>query len=81
MVQSLCEPQDGLINTGYQHIGVNGNSVSSEILGGNGLLGAFNQGPYSYTHLLQAKGDLKNEEIVRGKTTWKNKLTAKPYPS
>ncbi|XP_020552181.1 palmitoyl-acyl carrier protein thioesterase, chloroplastic-like isoform X2 [Sesamum indicum] len=85
VVQSLCEPQeDGLIKTGIQqcnHIGLNGHSsLSSEILGGNGLLGSLDQGPLSYTHLLQVKGEPKNEEIVRGKTTWKPKLNAIPFP-
>ncbi|KAL0424687.1 UNVERIFIED_CONTAM: Palmitoyl-acyl carrier protein thioesterase, chloroplastic [Sesamum radiatum] len=85
VVQSLCEPQeDGLIKTGIQqcnHIGLNGHSsLSSEILGGNGLLGSLDQGPFSYTHLLRIKGEPKNEEIVRGKTTWKTKLNAISFP-
>ncbi|KAI3467033.1 hypothetical protein Pfo_023696 [Paulownia fortunei] len=84
VVQSLCEPQeDGLLKTGIQqcnHIGLNGHSLSSEILEGNGLLGSSNQGPFSYTHLLQVKGEPKNEEIVRGKTTWKKKISSIPFP-
>ncbi|KAG8382837.1 hypothetical protein BUALT_Bualt05G0119900 [Buddleja alternifolia] len=83
VVQSLCEPQqDGLIKPGIQqshHISLNGNSFSSEIFDENGLLRSLNQMPFSYTHLLQIKGETKNEEIVRGKTTWKRKLTSIPF--
>ncbi|KAG8366679.1 hypothetical protein BUALT_Bualt17G0104600 [Buddleja alternifolia] len=61
MVQSLCDPQE-----------------DGMLKSGNGLLGgSLNQGPFSYTHLLQIKGKPKNEEIVRGKTTWKKRL---PFP-
>lgn len=82
VVQSLCEPQEnGLLKTGIKHIGLNRNSLSSEIMEGNGLLGCLNHGPFSYTHLLQVKGELKNDEIVRGKTTWKKKkFSAMPFP-
>ncbi|KAL3830841.1 hypothetical protein ACJIZ3_019643 [Penstemon smallii] len=81
VVQSLCEPQEdeqkiGIIEQQYNHIGSNGNfSMSSEILRENGLLGSSNEGPFSYTHLLQIKGESKNEEILRGKTTWKKKIS------
>ena len=76
VVQSLCEPQFN------ENIGVNGHSVSSQFLQGNGLLGAINQRPLSYTHLLQTKGESKNEEIVRARTTWREKKhSAKPFPS
>ncbi|KAK6157626.1 hypothetical protein DH2020_011874 [Rehmannia glutinosa] len=87
VVQSLCQPQEhGLLKkTGIQqcnnHIGLNGNSLSSEIFEVNGLLGSLNQGPYSFTHLLQIKGEHKNEEIVRGKTKWNKKLSAIPFHS
>ncbi|KAK6134230.1 hypothetical protein DH2020_032035 [Rehmannia glutinosa] len=87
VVQSLCQPQEhGLLKkTGIQqcnnHIGLNGNSLSSEIFEVNGLLGSLNQGPYSFTHLLQIKGEHKNEEIVRGKTKWMKKLSAIPFHS
>ncbi|KAL3824114.1 hypothetical protein ACJIZ3_020143 [Penstemon smallii] len=83
VVQSLCEPQedDGFItSTGIINnleCNLNGNSVSSEILGAS--IGSLNKGPFSYTHLLQTKGDTRNEEIVRGKTTWKNKLSPFPF--
>lgn len=75
MVQSLSEPHSN------KNIGLNGHSVSAEILQGNGLLGALKHKPFSYTHLLQTKGENKNEEIVRGKTMWKEKNPgAKPFP-
>ncbi|CAA2949683.1 palmitoyl-acyl carrier thioesterase, chloroplastic-like [Olea europaea subsp. europaea] len=83
VVQSLCEPQHvELINAGIQQNNyncLNGYSVSSGILEGNGLLRSLNQRPSSYTHLLQIKGDSKNEEIVRGKTAWKKKVIAAPF--
>ncbi|KAH6827807.1 hypothetical protein C2S53_017166 [Perilla frutescens var. hirtella] len=76
VVQSLSEPQPS-----HKNIGLNGHSVSSQILEGNGLLGSLNQRPFGYTHLLQTKGEFKNEEIVRGKTRWKEKTpSAKPFP-
>lgn len=87
VVKSLCQPQDdGLLQTGSQHYsnhsGLNGHTslLSTEILEGNGLLGSLNQAHFSYTHLLQVEGQPKNEEIVRGKTTWKKKLSALPFP-
>ncbi|KAK6146830.1 hypothetical protein DH2020_020699 [Rehmannia glutinosa] len=85
MVQSLCQPQQHhkLLKTTTQqcgYIGVDGNSVSSDkLLKGNGRLGSLNQGPFSYTHLLQIKGDPKNGEIVRGKTTWKETIATMPF--
>ncbi|PIN00436.1 Oleoyl-[acyl-carrier-protein] hydrolase [Handroanthus impetiginosus] len=85
VVQSLCDPQqEGLLETGIpkcDHISVNGHKLSAEILEGNGFVGCKNQGPFSYTHLLQVKGESKNEEIVRGKTTWKKKLISIPFPT
>lgn len=33
-----------------------------------------------YTHLLQTKGEVKNEEIVRGRTTWRKKHSKMPFP-
>ncbi|GFP84703.1 palmitoyl-acyl carrier protein thioesterase chloroplastic [Phtheirospermum japonicum] len=64
VLQSLCKLQEnGIPQTETQkhfHIALNGNQ---------GL-------PFSYHHLLRIKGDPKNGEIVRGKTTWKNKLTS-----
>ncbi|CAK9145175.1 unnamed protein product [Ilex paraguariensis] len=79
-VQSLCQPQeDGIFNGVQQEnsIGLlNGYSLTPGILEGNGIRGSLYQGPFSYTHLLQIKGDSKNEEIVRGRTTWKAKLSS-----
>ncbi|XP_073053921.1 palmitoyl-acyl carrier protein thioesterase, chloroplastic-like [Primulina eburnea] len=87
VVQSLCEPQEyELIKSGNihqcNHIGANGHALSSHaILQENGhFIPLSILGPYSYTHLLQIKGESKNEEIVRGKTSWKKKLTTIPFP-
>ncbi|KAL2546239.1 Palmitoyl-acyl carrier protein thioesterase [Forsythia ovata] len=84
VVQSLCQPQQvELIKAGIQQNNyncLNGYSFSSGILEGNGLLESLNQWPCSYTHLLQIKGKSKNEEIVRGKTTWNKKLIDTPFP-
>ncbi|XP_075504316.1 oleoyl-acyl carrier protein thioesterase 1, chloroplastic-like [Primulina tabacum] len=86
VVQSLCEPQEyDLIKSGNfhqcNHIVANGHVLSShEILQENGHFIPLFLGPYSYTHLLQIKGEPKNEEIVRGKTTWKKKPTTTPFP-
>ncbi|KAL3510669.1 hypothetical protein ACH5RR_030070 [Cinchona calisaya] len=89
VVQSLCGPnengilEDGLITDGIQQNNkislLNGFSLPSGIIEGNGLLQSLNPGPSSYTHLLQAKGDSKNEEILRGKTTWKRKINGIPF--
>ncbi|XP_051146064.1 palmitoyl-acyl carrier protein thioesterase, chloroplastic-like [Andrographis paniculata] len=85
VVQSLSEPQEsGLIKPGIQQCNstnVNGHSSLSHtgILEGNGLLGLVNQLPRSYIHLLQLKGETKNEEMVRGKTTWKRKHIYQPF--
>ncbi|KAL0000092.1 hypothetical protein SO802_019694 [Lithocarpus litseifolius] len=50
-----------------------------DILEGSGLLCSFEKVPLRYTHLLQVKGERGNEEIVRGRTTWKRKIPAKPF--
>ncbi|KAL3501805.1 hypothetical protein ACH5RR_036254 [Cinchona calisaya] len=90
VVQSLCEPfneggiiENGLITDGVEQNNkislLNGYSVSSGITDqGNGLLQSLNPIPSSYTHLLQVKGESKNEEIVRGRTTWKRKIKTMP---
>ena len=84
IVQSLCEPdEDGILRDVEmiedREIGLlNGFSLASEILKG-GLLGSFDKGTQRYTHLLQIEGEAKNEEIVRGRTTWKKKLTTIPF--
>ncbi|KAJ4848990.1 hypothetical protein Tsubulata_018729 [Turnera subulata] len=84
VVQSLCEPdEDGILNSSMgQHSEIsilNGLSFASEIMEGNGLLGSLNNAPARFTHLLQAKGETQDEEIVRGKTTWKKRLPTKPF--
>ncbi|KAI5573795.1 hypothetical protein POPTR_010G117400v4 [Populus trichocarpa] len=78
IVQSLCEPdEDGILNSGLKQNNdmspLNRFSLASEIMEGNGLLGSLDKVPLRYTHLLQTQGDTQNEEIVRGKTTWKKK--------
>ncbi|XP_044491329.1 palmitoyl-acyl carrier protein thioesterase, chloroplastic-like [Mangifera indica] len=74
-VQALCHPDEGgiLIDVVKQDSGItllNGFSLASEIVDGSGLIGSFEKGPLRYTHLLQTE----NEEIVRGRTSWKKKL-------
>ncbi|GMP59063.1 hypothetical protein CsSME_00022495 [Camellia sinensis var. sinensis] len=83
-VQSLCEPQeDGILKDGTKQDTSmslqNGFSMASGILEGNGLLGCFDKVPFRYTHLLQIKGEAKNEEIVRGMTSWKRNLSIMPF--
>ncbi|EXB65585.1 Myristoyl-acyl carrier protein thioesterase [Morus notabilis] len=80
IVQSLCQPdEDEILNNGVsQDINditiLNGFSLATEIMKGNGLLGSFEKRPLRYTHLLQTKEESKNEEIVRGRTVWKKKI-------
>lgn len=54
-------------------------SSSSDIINGGGVLSYLEQRPIRFTHLLQAKGEKQNEEIVRGKTTWKRKINKLPF--
>ncbi|GMP83541.1 hypothetical protein CsSME_00037418 [Camellia sinensis var. sinensis] len=83
IVQSLCEPhEDGIIKGVQQDNNmclINGFSMASGILEGNGLLACFDKGPLRYTHLLQITGEAKSEEIVRGRTSWKRKLSTMPF--
>lgn len=84
IVQSLCEPEEDGILRDVDMIEdseslLNGFSLASEIFKGGGLLGSFDKGTLRYTHLLQIEGEAKNEEIVRGRTTWKKKLTTIPF--
>ncbi|OVA05828.1 Acyl-ACP thioesterase [Macleaya cordata] len=92
VVQSLCEPDEDEIlkNAGSVQGGgninnnidiLNGFSTAPEIIEGRGFLigyslSSLNKCPLKYTHLLQTRGDLKNEEIVRGRTTWKRKKSS-----
>ncbi|KAF5945540.1 hypothetical protein HYC85_015768 [Camellia sinensis] len=83
-VQSLCEPQEnGILKDGTKQDTSmslqNGFSMPSGIIEGNGLLGCFDKVPFRYTHLLQIKGEAKNEEIVRGRTSWKRNLSIMPF--
>ncbi|KAI9169063.1 hypothetical protein LWI28_006368 [Acer negundo] len=85
-VQSLCEPEeDGILKDGVKQDSslslLNEFSFPSEIMEGGGLIGSFEKEPVRYTHLLQIKGESVNEEIVRGKTTWKKKLPSVPFSS
>lgn len=83
IVQSLCEPhEDGIIKGVQQDNNmclINGFSMASGILEGNGLLVCFDKGPFRYTHLLQITGEAKSEEIVRGRTSWKRKLSTMTF--
>lgn len=82
MVQSLCEPDEDAIQEDGNDINLlRGFSLTSEIFEGHKLLGPFEKWPFRYTHLLQVKGELKNEEIVRGRTTWKKKPPMLPFPT
>uniref|UniRef100_A0A4U5NPK3 Acyl-[acyl-carrier-protein] hydrolase n=1 Tax=Populus alba TaxID=43335 RepID=A0A4U5NPK3_POPAL len=72
IVQSLCESdEDGILNSGLKQNNdtspLNRFSLASEIMEGNGLLGSLDNVPLRYTHLLQTRGETKNEEIVRVK--------------
>ncbi|XAR72297.1 Oleoyl-[acyl-carrier-protein] hydrolase [Bertholletia excelsa] len=78
VVQSLCEPQEEVIIKDRIQV-LNGFSVAPTILQGNGLLGCFEERQSKYTHLLQVKGEAKSEEIVRGRTSWKKKLSNMPF--
>ncbi|GMJ13117.1 hypothetical protein HRI_004980900 [Hibiscus trionum] len=69
-VQSLCQPDEDEILT---------NGVEQSLLK-NGYLGSLDSKTYGYTHLLQIKGETRNEEIVRGRTRWRKKFsTVLPY--
>ncbi|MQM09827.1 hypothetical protein Taro_042707 [Colocasia esculenta] len=74
VVQSLCDPDEDSILEEESINLIRGLSLAPEIIEGNGLLLSFDRWPLWYTHLLQIKGDQKNEEIVRGRTTWKRRL-------
>ncbi|XAR52472.1 Oleoyl-[acyl-carrier-protein] hydrolase [Bertholletia excelsa] len=85
IVQSLCEPhEDGTFEEVQQHNNfgqLNGFSVIIGSLEGHrGFPGCLDEDPQRYTHLLQVKGEAKNEEILRGRTMWKRKLSPFHYP-
>ncbi|XP_062200861.1 palmitoyl-acyl carrier protein thioesterase, chloroplastic-like [Phragmites australis] len=75
VVQSICQPDIDSVPPKENVSMVIEPSLLPEIINGHhSLVGALQQWPMKYTHLLQLKaGDNKYEEIVRGRTTWKNK--------
>ncbi|KAF9623471.1 hypothetical protein IFM89_003055 [Coptis chinensis] len=79
IVQSLCDPEEDEVQQGNDINILNGFSLPSDILVGRGLMGSFDMGPMKFTHLLQIKGERENEEIVRGRTTWKRKISTIPF--
>ncbi|CAL9174709.1 unnamed protein product [Musa hybrid cultivar] len=83
-VQSICEPDEDSLPRDKNIRILTGFSLAPDILDGGGLLGTFDKWPTRYTHLLQIKGEKKDEEIVRGKTTWRKKtkksLNSSHYP-
>ncbi|KAG6655843.1 hypothetical protein CIPAW_05G245000 [Carya illinoinensis] len=85
-VQSLCHPDDdGILKDGLKQTNevnlLNGFSLASEILENNGLMDSFEKAPLWYTHLLQTQGERGSEEIVRGRTEWKKKMSTLPFSS
>ena len=80
-VQSICEPDEDSLPRDKNIRILTGFSLAPEILDGGGLLGTFDKWPTRYTHLLQIKGEKKDEEIVRGKTTWRKKKKKKSLNS
>ncbi|XP_008787702.3 palmitoyl-acyl carrier protein thioesterase, chloroplastic-like [Phoenix dactylifera] len=75
VVQSVCEPDEDSIPRDDNINILTGYSLASEILDDCGLAGTFDKWPTRYTHLLQIEGKQRNEEIVRGRTTWRKKLS------
>ncbi|XWS22446.1 hypothetical protein CRYUN_Cryun29cG0035100 [Craigia yunnanensis] len=79
-VQSLCQPdEDGIFANGVEQSLFKNMVLSSGIMEGNGNLSSLEMKTYGCTHLLQIKGESQNEEIVRGRTRWKKKLSRMPY--
>ncbi|KAK9116201.1 hypothetical protein Sjap_015148 [Stephania japonica] len=80
VVQSLCKP-DMDIEQEQQDIDVKilGGLALGSVIEGSGRFGPFKIQPMRYTHLLQVKGDKKNEEIVRGRTKWKRRVSTMPF--
>ncbi|XP_054808813.1 palmitoyl-acyl carrier protein thioesterase, chloroplastic-like isoform X2 [Prosopis cineraria] len=80
-VQSLCDLEEDEILHDVEKQDYNSNlfSLASEIIKEGGLLGCLEQRPIRFTHLLQAKGQKQDQEIVRGRTTWKRKLPSMPF--
>ncbi|KAB2091027.1 hypothetical protein ES319_A03G162500v1 [Gossypium barbadense] len=81
-VQSLCQPdEDETLTNGVEQSLLKNMVLTPRIMEGNGYLGPLDVKSYGYTHLLQIKGDSKNEEIVRGRTRWRKTLSTLPYSS
>lgn len=81
-VQSLCQPdEDETLPNGVEQSLLKNMVLTPGIMEGNGYLGPLDVKSYGYTHLLQSKRDSKNEEIVRGRTRWRKKLSTLPYSS
>ncbi|MBA0711726.1 hypothetical protein Golax_010876 [Gossypium laxum] len=81
-VQSLCQPdEDETLTNGVEQSLHKNMILTPGIMEGNGYLGPLDVKSYGYTHLLQIKGDSKNEEIVRGRTRWRKKLSTLPNSS
>ncbi|XP_028786179.1 palmitoyl-acyl carrier protein thioesterase, chloroplastic [Neltuma alba] len=81
IVQSLCDPEEDEILNDVEKRDYSSNlfNLASEIIKGGGLLGCLEQRPLKFTHLLQAKGEKQDQEIVRGRTVWKRKLPSMPF--
>lgn len=80
----LHPDNDGILKDGLKQKNddislLNGFSFASEIVKNSGLLDSFEKAPLRYTHLLQTQGERGSEEIVRGRTTWKKKMSTLPY--
>ncbi|CAN6727766.1 unnamed protein product [Malus baccata var. baccata] len=86
IVQSLCDPEDGMFIERLKQENqdtslLDGFSLAAGILENGGFLGSFEKRQLRYTHLLQTNGNLKDEEIVRGRTVWKKKPEPSPFAS
>lgn len=46
----------------------------------NGSPSSLNGMQLKYTHILQTKGEVRNEEIVRARTTWRKKRSNIQFP-
>ncbi|GAV92119.1 LOW QUALITY PROTEIN: Acyl-ACP_TE domain-containing protein [Cephalotus follicularis] len=82
-VKSLCQPdEEGILKDGMRQNNeinlLNGFSFASKIMKGNGIRGPLENEALGYTHL-QIKGLHQNEEIVRGRTSWKQKTSNFPF--
>lgn len=85
IVQSLCEPDEDEKSDGRNKIwccrrkvDLPGKQQELDFIKTKGMT-PFHEWPARYTHLLQIKGETKNEEIVRGSTTWRRKLPEARY--